>query len=167
MTPWTIAHQAPQSIGFPRQEHWSVLPFISFSGDLPIPGIKPVTSHFSCIAGRYFSFSLQLPPRKAICINTYILKVSRCPTKKEGREKGKKLTFYVNNVHNVSSLPNKRLKLSSIQNLAIHWPGRLPNIPEDQRKMLKKVAWWDSLKERCRVILKFLWFLENGSILCS
>ena len=116
---------------------------------------------------RQIFFFFTAPPRKAICINTYILKVSRCPTKKEGREKGKKLTFYVNNVHNVSSLPNKRLKLSSIQNLAIHWPGRLPNIPEDQRKMLKKVAWWDSLKERCRVILKFLWFLENGSILCS
>ena len=34
-----IAHQAPQSMGFSRQEHWSGLPFHS-PGDLPDPGIK-------------------------------------------------------------------------------------------------------------------------------
>ena len=28
-TPWTAAHQAPRSMGFPRQEHWSGLPFPS------------------------------------------------------------------------------------------------------------------------------------------
>ena len=28
-TPWTVAHQAPLSMGFPRQEHWSALPFPS------------------------------------------------------------------------------------------------------------------------------------------
>ena len=39
-TPWTVAHQAPPSMGFSRQEHWSGLPFPS-SGDLPNPGIKP------------------------------------------------------------------------------------------------------------------------------
>ena len=38
--PWTIAHQAPLSMGFSRQECWSGLPFPS-SGDLPGPGIKP------------------------------------------------------------------------------------------------------------------------------
>ena len=38
--PWTVAHQAPLSIGFPRQEHWSELPFPS-PGDLPDPGIEP------------------------------------------------------------------------------------------------------------------------------
>ena len=40
MTPWTVAHQAPQSMGFSRQEYWSGLPFPS-PGDLPGPGIKP------------------------------------------------------------------------------------------------------------------------------
>ena len=35
-----IAHQAPLSMGFPRQEYWSGLPFLS-SGDLPNPGIEP------------------------------------------------------------------------------------------------------------------------------
>ena len=39
VTPWTVAHQAPLSMGFPRQEYWSVLPFPS-PGDLPDPGIE-------------------------------------------------------------------------------------------------------------------------------
>ena len=39
-TPWTVAHQAPLSVGFSRQEHWSGLPFPS-PGDLPDPGIEP------------------------------------------------------------------------------------------------------------------------------
>ena len=40
MTPWTAAHQAPQSMEFSRQEYWSGLPFPS-PGDLPNPGIEP------------------------------------------------------------------------------------------------------------------------------
>ena len=39
-TPWTVAQQAPLSMGFSRQEHWSGLPFPS-PGDLPDPGIEP------------------------------------------------------------------------------------------------------------------------------
>ena len=39
-TPWTVAHQAPLSMGFPRQEYWSGLPFPS-PGDLPDARIKP------------------------------------------------------------------------------------------------------------------------------
>ena len=38
--PWIVAHQAPLSIGFSRQEHWSRLPCPS-PGDLPDPGIQP------------------------------------------------------------------------------------------------------------------------------
>jgi len=40
VTPWTVACQAPLSMGFSRQEYWSGLPF-PFPGDLPDPGIKP------------------------------------------------------------------------------------------------------------------------------
>ena len=40
MTPWTVAHQAPLSMEFPRQEYWNGLPF-SPPGDLSNPGIKP------------------------------------------------------------------------------------------------------------------------------
>ena len=38
--PWTVAYQAPLSMGFSRQENWSGLPFPS-PGDLPNPGIEP------------------------------------------------------------------------------------------------------------------------------
>ena len=39
-TPWTVAHQAPLSMGFSRQESWSELPFPS-PGNFPNPGIEP------------------------------------------------------------------------------------------------------------------------------
>ena len=39
-TPWTVAHQAPPSMEFSRQEYWSGLPFPS-PGGLPDPGIEP------------------------------------------------------------------------------------------------------------------------------
>ena len=41
-TLWTVAHQAPQSKGFSRQEYWSGLPFPP-PGDLPDLGIKPTS----------------------------------------------------------------------------------------------------------------------------
>ena len=40
VTPWTVAYQAPLSIGFSRQEYWSGLPLPS-PGGLPDPGIEP------------------------------------------------------------------------------------------------------------------------------
>ena len=39
-TPWTVAHQAPLSMGFSRQEYWSGQPFL-FPGNFPHPGIEP------------------------------------------------------------------------------------------------------------------------------
>ena len=50
-TPWTIAHHVPLSMGFPRQEYWSELPFPS-PGALPNPGTEPRSL---CIAGRFFT----------------------------------------------------------------------------------------------------------------
>ena len=47
--PWTVAHQSPLSLGFPRQEYWRGLPFAS-PRDLPDPGIEPT---FSALAGRF------------------------------------------------------------------------------------------------------------------
>ena len=41
-TPWTVARQAPLSMGFSRREYWSGLPFPP-PGDRPDPGIKPVS----------------------------------------------------------------------------------------------------------------------------
>ena len=42
---WTVAYQAPLSVGFPRQEHWTRLPFPS-PGNLYNPGIKPRSPAF-------------------------------------------------------------------------------------------------------------------------
>ena len=49
MTSWTVAHQAPPSMGFPRQ-YWSGLPF-PLPGDLPHPGIEPTSP---ALAGGFF-----------------------------------------------------------------------------------------------------------------
>ena len=43
VTPWTIAHQAPLSMGFPRQECWNGLPCPP-PGDLFRPGIEPASA---------------------------------------------------------------------------------------------------------------------------
>jgi len=51
-TPWTVAHQAPLSMGFSREEYWSGLPCPP--GDLPDPGIEPVFC-ISCITGGFLT----------------------------------------------------------------------------------------------------------------
>ena len=51
VTPWTVAHQAPLSMGFSRQEYWSGLPFPS-PDDLPDPGIDPFSP---ALAGGFFT----------------------------------------------------------------------------------------------------------------
>ena len=55
--PWTVAHQAPLSMGFCRQEYWSGLPFSS-AGDLPDPGIEPrsPTLQADALTSRNFHF---------------------------------------------------------------------------------------------------------------
>ena len=54
VTPWTIAHQAPLSMGFSKQEYWSGLPFPS-PGDLPNPGIEFKFFASPALAGRFFT----------------------------------------------------------------------------------------------------------------
>ena len=56
VTPWTAARQAPLSVGFPRQEHWSGLPLPS-PGELPSPGIEPVSLVPPALAGGFFATS--------------------------------------------------------------------------------------------------------------
>ena len=55
-TPWTVARQAPLSMGFSRQEYWSGQPFPS-PGDLPDPGIKATSLVSPALAGRLFTTS--------------------------------------------------------------------------------------------------------------
>ena len=59
--PQTVAHQAPLSMGFSRQEYQNGLPS-STPGDLPDPGIKPVSLASPALAGRFF---ITVPPGKA------------------------------------------------------------------------------------------------------
>ena len=56
VTLWIVAHQAPLSIEFSRQEYWSGLSCPP-PGDLSDPGTEPV-SHVSCTAGRFFTTSV-------------------------------------------------------------------------------------------------------------
>jgi len=51
---WTVAFQAPLSMGFSRQEYWSELPFPP-PGDLPDPGIEPKSPEAPALAGRFFT----------------------------------------------------------------------------------------------------------------
>ena len=54
VTPQTVACQAPLSLGFSRQECWSGVPFPP-PGDLPDPGIKPVSPTSAALAGGFFT----------------------------------------------------------------------------------------------------------------
>ena len=58
MTPWTLACQAPLSMGFSREEYWIGLPCPPL-GDLPGPWIRP-TSHISCIGRRILYYYCHL-----------------------------------------------------------------------------------------------------------
>ena len=80
VTPWTAAHQAPQSMGFSRQENWSRLPCPP-PGDPPDPGIEPTCLVSPALAGGFFttgaplgapdcpadSYGIGVPPRAQVC----------------------------------------------------------------------------------------------------
>ena len=52
VTPWTVAHQVPLSVGFSGQEYWSGLTFLP--GDLPDPGNEPTSPPPPALAGKFF-----------------------------------------------------------------------------------------------------------------
>ena len=56
VTPWTVARQAPLSMGCSRQKYWSGLPFPS-AGDLPDPGIKPTSLASLALVGGFSTTS--------------------------------------------------------------------------------------------------------------
>ena len=61
MTLWAVAHQAPPSMEFSRQEYWSELPFPS-PGDLPDLGMELESLVSAALAGRFFTTA---PPWEA------------------------------------------------------------------------------------------------------
>ena len=68
VTPWPVACQTPLSMGFPRQEYWSGLPFPA-PGDLPDPEVEPLSPS---LAGGFFTAE---PPGKPLW-NDYHIKIS-------------------------------------------------------------------------------------------
>ena len=56
-TSWTVAHQAPLSMGFPRQEYWSGLPFPP-PRDPSDPRIKPVSPVSLALEGKFFTLAI-------------------------------------------------------------------------------------------------------------
>ena len=76
-TLWTIARQAPPSMGFSRQEYWGGLPF-PLPGDFPDPGIEPTSLMSLTLAIRFFTLT---PPGKPNI--TYI----HCKNLKNTKEK--------------------------------------------------------------------------------
>ena len=56
MIPWTVARQAPLSMGFPSQEYWSGWPFPTL-GDLSDSGIKTISLASPALAGGFFTIS--------------------------------------------------------------------------------------------------------------
>ena len=79
-TPWTVACQPPLSMGFPRQEYWSGLPFPS-PGDLPAPGIE---SACPALVGR---FSTTEPPGKPVY--SYSNSIENLNMKPESKDKAR------------------------------------------------------------------------------
>ena len=66
-TLWTVAHQAPLSMGFSRQEYWSGLPCPPL-GDLPNPGIEPVSLTSPALSSGFFTTSTTWEAQmKTIC----------------------------------------------------------------------------------------------------
>ena len=59
---WTVAHQAPLSVEFSRQEYWSGLPFPP-PGDLPNPAVEPTCPEAPALAGGFFTTEPP-PPHK-------------------------------------------------------------------------------------------------------
>ena len=67
VTPWHVTCQVPLSMGFPKQEYWSGLPFPS-PGDLPHPGIKPTSP---TLVGKFSTTDHQGSPYVCVCVYRY------------------------------------------------------------------------------------------------
>ena len=77
VTPWTVAHQGPLSVGISRKEYWIGLPCPP-PGDLPEPGIKPGFLMSPVSAGRLFTTSttweaLELGGRMDVYLSRWVL----------------------------------------------------------------------------------------------
>ena len=67
---WTIAHLAPLSMGFSRQEYWSGLP-CSLPGDLPDPKTEPTSLMSPVLAGEFFTTGSTWEAYIYVCVYIY------------------------------------------------------------------------------------------------
>ena len=72
VTPWTVAHQAPLSMGFPRQEYWSGFPFAP-PEDRPNQETEPMSPASPALAGGFFTSVLPWPVRLLIISRFYYI----------------------------------------------------------------------------------------------
>ena len=68
MSPWTVAHQAPLSLGLSRQEYYSGLPFLT-PRDLPDLGIEPESLDCPALAGGFFANEPSGKPKDIVAIS--------------------------------------------------------------------------------------------------
>ena len=94
-TPWTVAPQAPLSMGFPRQEYWSSLPFSS-PLYLPNSGIEPASLASPALAGGFYYFYFFYFFRRILLMLSHLGSPQHQTTKKKkilGAEIGKNQYF--------------------------------------------------------------------------
>ena len=123
-TAWTVAYQAPPSMGFSRQEYWSGLPFPS-PGDLPNPGIKPRSPALQGDAltseppGKPNSHWGKEPSTKKILSAHRPGKSKRYTTEDIAESKAFSYVIWMSNSHLKPNISKPEL-LFSLQNLAPH-----------------------------------------------
>ena len=74
VTPWTVASQAPLSMGFSRQEYWNGLPCPP-PGHLPDPGVKPVSLISHLLPGGFFTTSTTWEPLLLMIITANLFSI--------------------------------------------------------------------------------------------
>ena len=71
VTSWTVAHQAPLSMGFSRWEYWNGLPFPT-AGDIFDPGMKPMSLASPALTGWFFTTSATWEAQKCIYVSVCV-----------------------------------------------------------------------------------------------
>ena len=128
MAPGTVAHQAPLSMGFVRQEYWSGLPYPPPGDHLPYPGIELFSP---ALTGRFFTTA---PPEQPLCNEQILFNDHRyylasqmalavknlAAFAEDLRDAGSPIQFLINLV-----TPQKNLCLDSLEHLLPLTVGRL------------------------------------------
>ena len=138
-SPWTVAYQAPLSMGFPRPEYWNGLPFPP-PGDLPDPKMEltsPVTPE---LAGGFFTTEPTGKP--SLCFSQSVSSVTQsCPTlcdptdcslptsSVHGISQARTLEWVVISVSRGSSQPRDQTQVSCLgRQILYHWASRETHI---------------------------------------